>query len=226
MVNIYAIILARGGSKGLPRKNLHPLADKPLIAHTIIAALDCPQISRCIVSTEDAEIKQVSIAWGAEVLDRPAELATDTAMSRDVVKSLLLVLREQNCLPDYFVLLQPTSPLRNAKHLSECIQLFFTAQSKCAISVTETEHHPYKSVYISEDGLKPLFEAEALEAPRQTLPKIYRPNGAIYLMPSKLFLENCTFFIPPVFPYIMVSQESIDIDTALDLTIAESILRQ
>lgn len=218
---IDAIIPARGGSKGLPRKNLLPLAGMPLIAHTIRAALHCPGISRCVVSTEDEEIKTVSLEWGAEVLDRPRELAGDLSLSRDVVRQVVLTLHARGELPDYFALLQPTSPFRTAGHLQACLRAFLNSDFASAVSVTEAEHHPYKMFTRESGALVPLMDQKWLDAPRQILPPIYRPNGAIYLVSSSMFLDRNSFFVDPIMPFIMKSEDSWDIDTAWDLKIAE-----
>lgn len=222
--SIAAIITARGGSKGVPRKNLRMLAGKPLIAHSILAALHCNLISKCVVSTEDQEIAEVSREWGAEIIERPSELAGDMSSSIDVVLHALDTLKKESCLPDYFVLLQPTSPIRNEVHLNACIEKFFTSNMKSALSVTEVEHHPYKSFYMENECLVPLFDNESLHKPRQLLPKVYRSNGAIYMMESTQFMESRTFFVEPAMPFIMSSEDSIDIDTELDFIIAESII--
>jgi len=223
-MKIHAIITARGGSKGLPRKNILPLAGKPLIAYSIIAAKECKFISRCIVSTEDAEIKRISNEWGAEVIDRPDRLATDSALSQDVVMHVLDYLRDQNDFPECFILLQPTSPLRNAQHLENCIQLFLKSKANSMVSVTEEEHHPYKDFYLEGEYLKPLFGAEYLDRPRQLLPKVYRQNGAIYLVRSKMFVRERRFAVAPIQPFVMNYEESIDIDTKYDLIQAETFL--
>ena len=221
---VVAIITARGGSKGLPRKNIRQLCGKPLIAHSILAALDCVLIDRCIVSTEDPEIKSVSLQWGAEVVDRPASLATDTSLSRDVVRQVLGELESQQRLPEYFVLLQPTSPLRTAHHLTEAIEQFFASGKASAVSMTEMEHHPYKCFKVTGDEWMPVIDYETREVPRQTLPRMYRPNGAIYLLPSAAFLKEGAFFVPPVHPYIMNRENSIDIDDESDLSMASILL--
>lgn len=223
--SVVAIITARGGSKGLPRKNIRLVDGKPLIAHSILAALKCPSISRCIVSTEDEEIKAVSLEWGAEVIDRPANLATDTALSRDVVRQILVELEERRELPEYFVLLQPTSPLRTEVHLSECIEQFLSSGKASAVSVTETEHHPFKSFIVGAAGVpEPLRDYESLESPRQLLPKAYRQNGAIYLLSCRAFLAHNSFFVPPLFLYPMNHETSVDIDDAFDLALVEMLI--
>lgn len=221
---VIAIIPARGGSKGLPRKNVLPLAGKPLIAHSILAARECSRISRCIVSTEDPEIRQVSLKYGAEVIDRPAELATDMALSADVVRHVLETLAGAGHQPDYFVLLQPTSPLRNGTHIEECLKRYLDSSVACTVSVTEAEHHPYKDFTLEQGHLHPLFGAEYLSQPRQRLPAVYRQNGAIYAMRCRTFLEHHSFFVEPALPYIMANKDSIDIDSGFDLQVAGLLL--
>ncbi|NLE26817.1 MAG: acylneuraminate cytidylyltransferase family protein [Clostridiaceae bacterium] len=224
--NICAIITARGGSKGLTRKNLRLLAGKPLIAYSIMAGINCPYISRCIVSTEDAEIKQVSLEWGAEVIDRPEIFASDYALSQDVVRHVLESLEAAGELPDYFVLLQPTSPLRRSEHITACLDQYFTTSAACAISVTEVEYHPYKTLMLQNDYLKPFVDIESLDKPRQILPRIVRQNGAIYVMSSKLFLDVNSFYAEPAMPFFMTRGESIDIDEEYDLLLAEFIMKK
>jgi CMP-N,N'-diacetyllegionaminic acid synthase len=142
------------------------------------------------------------------------------------VRHVLERLRNENDLPEFFALLQPTSPLRNAVHLQACLDSFLKSDALCAISVTEVEHHPYKLFRYEEYVLKPLFDVESLDKPRQMLPKFYRQNGAIYIMRTDLFLENNSFFTPPAMPFLMTSHESVDIDTEFDLMIAGILLKK
>ena len=221
--SIVAIVPARGQSKGLKRKNICNLDGKPLIAYTIEAALLCPEISRCIVSTEDAEINKISIRLGAEVIERPLKLATDTAQNNLVIAHVLDELKKEKDYPDCFVLLQPTSPFRTAEHIQECIKLFHSTKSSCTISVSEIEHQPYKSLILKDGYLHPVFDEKLFKKRRQDMGKIYKPNGAIYLMCSNLFMEKKSFFVPPVTPFIMDQISSIDIDTDFDLKMAEFI---
>ncbi len=218
------LITARGASKGLPRKNLRLLSGKPLIAYSIEAALGAEGVGRCIVSTEDPEIKEVSLTLGAEVIDRPDELATDRALSRDVIRHIIEQLAASGDMPYRFMLLQPTSPLRNSFHIDACLADFFAGSYRSAISVTEAEHHPYKEFRSEAGQLVPLFGIEYLDRPRQTLPEVFRQNGAIYLTETSCFLEQASFFIPPVMPFLMRADESIDIDTEQDLLVAEMLL--
>jgi CMP-N,N'-diacetyllegionaminic acid synthase len=223
---ITAIITARGGSKGLPRKNIRQLNGKPLIAYSILAARGCGTIDRCVVSTDDEEIAAISRKWGAEVLMRPPELAQDTSTSEDAVCHVIQSIKKIEPFPDMFVLLQPTSPLRNSKHLFDCVTAFNPESFNSAISITETEHHPFKSLRCDNNSLEPLFELKYLGAPRQQLPKIFRPNGAIYLAKTDLFLARKTFFIEPVMPFFMDARASVDIDADIDLIVAETLLKK
>ncbi len=229
MSSVVAIIPARGGSKGLHRKNILPLAGRPLIAHSIDAARDCALIDRCLVSTEDDEIASVAQAFGADVMPRPATLAGDFVRTNEVVSDLLTTLDKRGERPDFVVLLQPTSPLRTATHVQACLEALFVAREKgdvaSSLSVCESEHHPYKDLIVSEDGsLVPLINEAALETPRQKLPKAYRQNGAIYVVGTDDFLTSQRFYLPPALPFVMSTEESIDIDSAFDLRVAEIIM--
>lgn len=221
---ILAIIPARGGSKGVHRKNIRKLLGKPLINYTIEAAAQCPLIDQCIVSTEDQEIKQISLEAGAEVIDRPIELATDTASSEDVVRHVLEDCLKKGELPEFFVLLQPTSPLRDEKVLADCIERSLEAKSRCTISVTEVEHHPYKAFYEENGILAPLKDRQSLSKPRQQLPRVVRQNGAIYFLESASFLEQNSFYIEPALPFYMDADASIDIDHERDFLLCEALL--
>lgn len=225
MRKIAAIITARGGSKGVPRKNIRRVHGMPLIAYSIHAALDCRYIDACVVTTDDDEIKEVSKSYGAQIIERPAELATDTSLSSDAVAHSLQHLRELGMFPQYFVLLQPTSPLRTGRHLEECIEGFLESGMASAVSITEAEHHPWKMLIAGTNGLKPLRDFQSLESPRQLLPKAYRINGAIYCMDSELFLKKKAFCIEPTFYYHMSQRDSLDIDSEIDLKILEMVVK-
>jgi len=218
ILEVCAIIPARGGSKGLPRKNLAPLAGLPLIAHTVRAARDCPHIGACVVSTDDCEIAAAASQYGAEVIERPSELAGDLVASSAVVRHAL-----EHLVSEYFVLLQPTSPLRTSRHLTSCIEQFFDSDARSAVSVTEARESPYKMLVERDGGLVPLFGADTLHAPRQTLPRVYAQNGAIYLAAAADFLATGRFLVDPVMPFVMDAESSIDIDTRADLLVAEAL---
>ncbi|MEN6390249.1 MAG: acylneuraminate cytidylyltransferase family protein [Syntrophomonas sp.] len=223
---LYAIITARGGSKRLPGKNIKMLCGKPLIAYSIEAALNCSYVKRCIVSTEDPKIKEVSLQYGAEVIDRPSYLAADSTLSSAVVRHVLEELKSQDDVPDNFVLLQPTSPLRTSDHLSSAIERFYSSSQDCLVSITEAEHHPYKSLIYEDHLLSPLIDKSLFEQPQQALPRAYRTNGAIYIINSAVFLQENSFFVPPVCSFEMDAMSSVDVDTELDFRFAEFLLRE
>ena len=216
-----ALIPARGGSKGVPRKNLAALAGKPLIAHTILAARDSGAMDRVFVSTEDSEIAAVSRAYGAEVIARPHALADDDASCADVVHHAYGALRAMEESAPLLALLLPTAPLRSGKHLAECVSMFRNSDAASAVAVTETEHAPFKALLLEDNRLVPLFRPEHLGANRQTLPKTYRQNGAMWLLHWNDFLRTGQFVIHPAAPYLMPPWASVDIDVAEDLTWAE-----
>lgn len=220
---ILAVIPARGGSKGLPRKNILSFNGRPLLAYSIEAAQRCPLVDRCVVTTEDAEIKATALAYGAEVIDRPSAFSTDSARTHEAARHVLETVRSDGPLPEILVLLQPTSPLRTAAHLTECLETFLASEATCAISVTEAEHHPYKTFLLEGGRLLPLFNAESIEMPRQSLPAVYRPNGAIFAIYSRVFLDTGNFYTPPALAYRMPADASVDIDTAFDFSMAERI---
>lgn len=226
MQKVTAIITARGGSKGVPRKNIRLVDGKPLIGYTIEAALKCPLIDACYVTTEDPEIKQVSLTYGSKVIERPDELAQDNSLSVDAVAHAISKITDMGEMSEYFVLLQPTSPLRNEKHLSKCLEEFFKSDCLCAVSVTEAEHHPWKMLFSSAGKIEPVHSKESLETPRQLLPKAYRINGAIYVMQTKTFLRYKRFFIDPAYPFFMKQEDSLDIDNESDLEELSVILRR
>ncbi|WP_257287484.1 cytidylyltransferase domain-containing protein [Endozoicomonas sp. SESOKO2] len=220
-----AIITARGGSKGLPRKNVLDLAGKPMIAHTITAALESQCFEHIVVTTDCPEIKEVSLAWGAEVIDRPKELATDSSSSLDVVKHTLLELVNQNKETTHFILLQPTSPLRSATHIKDAKERFNASNAKSLVSVTKTEHPIQKNLYFRNGVIEPVFDWASLTAPRQSLESTYLINGAIYISNFMNFIKRLNLFEKPVIPFEMEHKFSIDIDNIDDLINAESIYK-
>lgn len=224
--SVMAIIPARGGSKGVPRKNLVQIAGRPLIAWTIEAALNCSAVTETWVSTEDDEIADVARALGAGVIARPSELAGDRSSSSDVVRHALLARRDMAApAPEIFALLQPTSPLRTARHLDDALALF-RGEVRSVISVCPVDHHPLKMLIETANGrLVPVGEPEDLERPRQALPPAFRQNGAIYVMRAEDFLAGeGGFLVQPMAPYRMPVRDSIDIDTLADVEAAASLL--
>ena len=209
-----AIIPARGGSKRLPRKNVLPLAGKPLIAWTIESALNSKLVDKVLVTSDDDEILKVSESFGAATLKRPAELAQDTSTSFDAIKHAI----ENTEKFDYIVLLQPTSPLRSSQQIDEAIQLLESKSADAIVSVTEMEHSPLWANTLPEDGsMTGFLRDDLLNTRSQDLETYYRLNGAIYICKANKLLEASSFFIKEnIYAYKMSQASSVDIDTELD----------
>ena len=219
-----AIIPARGGSKRLPRKNILDLCGKPLISWSIEAALKSKYISKVVVSSDDEEILNISSNFGADIIKRPYELANDTATTFDAIKHTINNLEKY----DYIVLLQPTSPLRNEKHIDEAIELLEEKQADGIVSVCEMDHSPLWSNTLPEDGnMRGFLREEILNKRSQDLEKYYRLNGAVYICKTDKLLENKSFFLKDnIFAYIMDKKNSIDIDEEIDFEIAKVLINK
>ena len=214
-----AIIPARGGSKRLPRKNVLNLAGKPLIAWTIDAALNSRYLDQIVVTSDDDEILSVAKQESVQLIKRPSELATDTATTIDAVAHAIEV---QPTSYDYCVLLQPTSPLRNTKHIDEAIELLIEKNADAVVSVCECEHSPLWANTLPPDGRMDRFISDEIKNIRgQDLPTYYRLNGAIYIAKVAELLKQQTFMLRnKIFAYRMDQASSVDVDTAMDLLFA------
>lgn len=219
---ILALIPARGGSKGVPRKNVKILGGKPLIAWTIEAANQSKYIDRVILSSEDEEIIEVAKKWGCDVpFIRPKELAGDNTSSMDVILHALEEIRGY----DYLVLLQPTSPFRQTRDIDNCIEKCLENNRNSCVSIVEVSQNPYWMYNRMDDGkIVPLLKKEKEVCRRQDLPKVYILNGAIYvskiewLKRTKKLLDNNTI------GYEMNFETSLDIDVPLDFRFAEFMM--
>ena len=222
-----AIVPARGGSKGLPGKTTASLGGKPVIAWTIEAALDARSISRVVVSTEDAGIAEVARQFGAETpFLRPAELATDAAATRDVVLHALASLSESQAEPiSEFCLLQPTSPFRRAEHVDEAVELFRATSADSVIAVTEFEHPVQWALRLGDDG-RIIAPAQQAGSQRQGCEIYWRPNGAIYVCRAAHIQASDSFYGPDSYAYKMCREDSLDIDTPMDLSYCEFLLQR
>lgn len=219
-----AIIPARGGSKGLPGKNIKPLNGKPLIAYTIECALKSEKISHVVVSTDSNEIAEIALKYGAEVpFLRPDYLATDEAKAIDNYIYTIHRLSElYNEDIDSFIVLQPTSPLRLHEDIDRAIAMFEEKEADSVISYTQESHPVFWHKFINEDGrLKNIFN-DTIEN-RQELRKSYYPNGAIYIF-KKSIIESGVYYTENTFAYIMPRNRSIDIDYIEDFQYAEFLL--
>ena len=224
---ILALIPARGGSKGLPRKNIKPLLGKPLIAWTVEQAKNSKYIDKVVVSTDDEEIAEISKKYGAEVpFLRPKELARDDSPTIDAIIHAINWFEERGEFFDILILLQPTSPLRTTEDIDNAIELFLNNKDALSlISVKENEHPPFWSLEIENKFLKPLFGEEYFKKRRQELPKSYMPNGAIFISYVDILKKYKTFYTPKTIAYIMPPERSIDIDNEFDFLLAEFILK-
>lgn len=227
MSGVLALVTARGGSKGLPGKNLRPLAGKPLIVWTIEAALGSAGIDRVLVSTDDAEIARVSGLAGAEVpFLRPPELARDDSPHIDVVEHAMWWLDgHAGPPPAYLLLLQPTSPLRTTADIDAALAIARETGAPAVVGVTEPQPHPLKTYRLAADGtLAPFVESDIAYKRRQDLPPALAENGAIYLNRCDALRSLRTFVPPGTRPYLMPPERSVDIDSPLDFALAEFLL--
>ena len=222
-----ALITARGGSKGLPKKNILSMAGKPLIAWTIEAALSAKCIDKVYVTTDNVEIAEVSRQFGANVIPRPDELAQDETGSEPVIAHAIEYLQAVNIEVTQVFLLQPTSPLRNAKHIEAAWQLYCQRHAACLISVFEPKHTPAKAYKVNSDGtISGLLSDSAPYTRRQDLPTAVQPNGAIYIFSAAAFMELRQIPRQNVVPFMMNQNDSVDIDSAEDLALAATLLEK
>lgn len=222
------IIPARGGSKGIPHKNIARIGGKTLVAYAIEAArgAGAPD-NRIILSTDDESIADAAREVGLEVpYMRPAHLATDTASSRDALLDAMDWADEQGIDYDCVVLLQPTSPLRTAEDVKGCLGLY-SSEVDMAVSVTECSANPYYNCFEPDDeGFLRISKGDGLITRRQDAPPAYELNGAVYAINPKSLREMPIGAFKKRVPYPMPAERSIDIDRPIDLVVAEAILSQ
>lgn len=222
-----AIIPARSGSKGLKDKNIKELNGKPLIAYSIEAALKSKMFDKVFVSTDSQRYADIAIQCGADAsFLRSAENSSDTAGSWDVIREVIDRLKEQGEEYGEVMLLQATSPLRTAEDIVKVIELLHEKKGEAVVSLTECDHSPIWSNILPEDLSMDRFDREEYkDLPRQMLPIFYRYNGAIYLVTAKELQNKEHMLEKGCYAYIMPQVRSIDIDTALDFMIAETIMK-
>lgn len=221
---IWAVIPARGGSKSIPGKNIIDLSGMPLIAYSILAARKSGVAERVIVTSDDDKILEVSRSYGAEAFKRPAEYAADDTTT---ASTLLHLFAHQLDCPEGVscLLLQPTSPLRSEDHILRAVEKSRAHDGAPIISVAEPSEHPMKAFEVAEDGtLHGFWSDQAPYTPRQQLPHLFMPNGAIYIFSISQFLKERDFPKTGVFPYVMNAEDSVDIDTVNDLAFAQLLL--
>lgn len=220
-----AIIPARGGSKGLPGKNVKLLQGKPLIAYTIEAALQSKEVDRVIISTDDIKIAEIAKSYGAEVpFMRPDELAGDDAKSIDVYNYTIARLeKEEGISIGAVIILQPTSPLRTAKHIDEAIQSFIVRKADSVISYCQEDHPVFWHKFITEEGkFEDVFSGN-YQKNRQDIRPTFYPNGSIYIF-KKEVLSKGDYYNENSYVYLMDKKVSVDIDTIEDFQFCEYLL--
>jgi len=225
---ILGLITARAGSKGITNKNKRNLAGKPLIVWTMEAAKESNAFSDIVLSTDDEDIVQIAKDNDVKVpFIRPKELAMDNSSHIDVIIHALNWLQKyDNFKPDIVVLLQPTSPLRNAYDIQESISIAVNKNADAVISLCECSAHPYLIKKISNQGkVESFYKTPNGYLPRQSFPLAYYINGAIFLAHTDILLEKKTWYTSKTYPYIMPEERSLDINTPRDLYLAELILK-
>ncbi len=221
-----AIIPARSGSKGLKDKNVKELNGKPMIAYTIEAAIKSDIFDDVVVSTDSQIYADVAKTYGASVpFLRPNYLASDEVTTNDVIVYTLNKLKQSDFNYDYFMILQPTSPLRQSEDIIEAVKLLFEKDATSVISVCEAEHSPLYMNTLDETLSLNEFLAKGLKTRRQELPKYYRLNGAIYLCEVEYYLSGGDLYNEKSYAYIMDKKKSIDIDDEFDFFIADNLMK-
>jgi len=227
--SIIAVIPARGGSKGVPRKNIIDVGGKPLIAHMIGHALACPEISDVILSTEDEEIAKVAKQYGADVpFMRPEELAGDSVASLPVVQHAVSFMEDKRGQPyDYIILLQATAPLCRPEDIQACIKkLVADTDCESVVTAVSVSTHPFKMKrLVGEDRLVNYVDQgfEDMRA-RQSLPPVFRRSGAVYVSRRKVVMEDQTLVGDPCRAVFVPSETAVDIDSPQDLALVRLMM--
>jgi CMP-N,N'-diacetyllegionaminic acid synthase len=230
--SVLAIIPARGGSKGLPGKNIRPLCGKPLLAWPLEAAVNSRYIDRVVVSTEDETIAAVALKWGGDVpFVRPAELATDTAKSSDVILHALNFIQNSDKMYDYIVLLEPTSPLTESRDIDSALEQLYTNRSNAdsIVGVCNVEgHHPNFCVRINQlNGLIEPYQDPDFSAAgrRQDLDPVFAFDGSLYISASDVYLEKKSFYHTRTLPRVFPKWKSFEIDDIVDYLCVEAMMK-
>ncbi len=225
------IIPARGGSKSVPRKNLHPLLGKPLLAWSILSALRATTLDRIVVSTDDAEIVDVAKRYGAEVpFLRPAEIAADDTPDLPVFQHALRALREaEGYVPDAVVHLRPTQPLRTPDEIDEAVELWATSKADCVKSVRPVGEHPFKMYRLEGNRLVPYLDTDERrrrgpDVPRQSLEPVYLSAGVVDVV-CREAVEAGSTEGHVVVPFFVDPSRYVNLDSLRDFEIAEALMR-
>lgn len=222
---ILAVVMARGGSKGLPGKNLMPLGGKPMVVWSVEAARNARLVDRAVVSTDDHAIADAARKAGGDIpFLRPAEFARDESTVHEAIDHLLGRLEESF---DYVVCLQATSPLRVGADIDGAIEACESHRAATCISVVQAPKSVYWSFSIDGSGrLAPVLESQWQTRRRQELPSVYLPNGAVYVARVDWYRRNLTFVGSDTVPYIMPQERSLEVDSALDMTLINALFTE
>jgi len=222
---VIAVIPARAGSKGIKDKNIKSICGKPLIAWTIELALSVPEVDRVIVSTDGQTIADVSREYGAEVYERPVELAGDRALVIDTVKHLSNELDEQGETAPYMLLLEGTSPLRVPSDVSDCLRLLDNNSLDSVATFTEAKLNPHRAWKISNTLPEPFIEGAVAWLPRQKQPEAWELNGAVYAFRrDEIMRQNVAFLFGKMGSVLMPHERSLDIDNEVDFMVVEKLM--
>jgi CMP-N,N'-diacetyllegionaminic acid synthase len=229
-MDILGFIPARGGSKGIPHKNIAMVGGQPLLAYTCNAALSSKRLTRVILSTDDPDVAEVGQHCGIEVpFLRPDELAKDDVPMLDVLQHSLRVLQaKENYSPEVVVLLQPTSPLRRAEHVDEAVDILLKTGADSVVSVVEVPHqfNPVSLMHLEGERLMPYLEGPPILR-RQDKPRLYARNGpAVLAVRREVLLKKNSLYGNDRRPLVMNVEDSVDIDCAFDLDLVEVLLKR
>jgi len=222
-----AIIPARGGSKGIPNKNIMDICGKPLMAYTIEAGKKSKYIDEVMVSTDSDAIRVIAQQYNASVpFLRPKELSNDSSKSIELVLHAVNYYKNNNMGYDYVVLLQPTSPLRTSIQVDEAIEKLMESNRDSLVSIRQADENPVIMRTIENDKLKEVISFEGANLRRQDLPTFYIFNGALYINSIDMLIHKETFVDGDTIPYVMNKESSIDIDTILDAKLVEIVIKE
>lgn len=223
MTHVIAVIPARGGSKGIPRKNLQTVGEIPLVVRALEAAVAAKRIDRVLLTTDDDEIAALGAPMDVEIIQRPAELATDEASAMAVLSHAVSYADQSGPSPDAVVLLEPTSPFRTAEIIDACVEKLRDGETRTVLSVTQLERNPRYIFTVKGDRAEPLFDDPKLQfTRRQDFEHLKRVNGCVYAVMRKN-IDDGKLVIPPVRVVEMAPERAANIDTPFDLAFANFI---